>query len=213
MMQGCCTWTPKRNIDLLGEAMIYLVTQILRPEVRSQSSSLSLSPICYSLRGGGRRAAIDRTSAQQHTQHSVCTHKNSEGSIKNVLCQRLQKLQVYFLNHDKKRVYEWWDTDKRPDLRILAWSFHFIYWSQNLLLFKTVGMSQHVINVTWERFHLLLFCFYEDFTTYMHMLILSVLYLPVTKVSTVEIFDSCWFSITQFVCVIRQHRGRVAQSV
>jgi len=57
--------------------------------------------------------------------------------------------------------------------------------AQNLLLFKTVGMSQHIITATWVRFHFLLFCFYEDFTTYIHMLILSVLYLPVIKVSTV----------------------------
>jgi len=163
--------------------MIYLVTQILWPEVRSQSSSLSLSPICYSLGGGA--AAIDRTSAQQYTQHSACTHKISEGSIKNVLCQRLQKLQVYFLNQDKKRVYEWWDTDTRPHLRILRWSYHFICCCCCLLLFKTVGTSQHIITATWERFHFLLFCFYEDLTTYIHMLILSVLYMPVTKVSTV----------------------------
>jgi len=48
-------------------------------------------------------------------------------------------------------------------------------------------LSQHVITATWERFHFLLLCFYEEFIAYMQMLILSVLYLPVTnsKASTI----------------------------
>jgi hypothetical protein len=54
----------------------------------------------------------------------------------------------------------------RPDLRILRWSYHFIYWSQNFLLLKTVDMSKHIITATCKRYHFLLFCLYEHFITY-----------------------------------------------
>ena len=147
MIQGCCTWTLKRNIDLLvrwgGNDLPRNSDTVTRSTVTikflvSQPDLLFL---------GGETAAIDRTSAQQYTQHSACTHKNSEGSIKNVLCQRLQNLHLYFLNQDKKRMYEWWDTDTQPELRILRWSNHFIYWGQNLLLYKTVCHSMSLLRL------------------------------------------------------------------
>jgi hypothetical protein len=68
---------------------------------------------------------------------------------------------------------------------------HTILSTGTKICFVQTCMSQHVITATWERLHFLLFCFYEVFVTYMHMLILSVLYLPVTKFQPSEIFYNC----------------------
>lgn len=142
--------------------MIYLVTQILWPAVRSQSSSLSLSPISCSLDlgGGGGRNNSNRQdiSSGVPTVFSFQSQKFGRFSQERVM-STFPKAVLVFLNQDTKRMYEQWDTDTRTDLCIVQWQRLLIYRDHILSLFVMVGYV-----LEWDYYHLgtLLFLFYSS---------------------------------------------------